>query len=60
VWLALTAALAIVAQDQTALRAAPRAQSAKLITLGQGEVLEIRDAHAAGYLKVYDYRRERG
>jgi len=60
VWLALTAALAIVAQDQTALRAAPRAQSAKLITLGQGEVLEVRDERAAGYLKVYDYRRERG
>jgi hypothetical protein len=59
VWLALTAALAIVAQDHTALRAAPRAQSAKLTTLGQGEVLEVRDERA-GYLKVYDYRRERG
>jgi hypothetical protein len=56
---ALTATLAIVVQDHTALRAAPRASAAELTALWQGDVLEIRGEHA-GYLKVYDYRRERG
>ena len=56
-WLA--AALAIVAQDRTPLRAAPRPQAAELTVLSQGEVLEVRDERA-GYLKVYDYHRERG
>jgi hypothetical protein len=59
VLLALTAVLAIVAQDRTPLRAAPRARAAELTTLWQGEVVEVRDEHA-GYLRVYDYRRERG
>ena len=58
-WLALAATLAIVAQDRTPLRAAPRAQATELTTLWQGEVLEVRNERA-GYLKVYDYRRERG
>jgi hypothetical protein len=57
--LALGAALAIVAQDHTAMRAAPRAGAAELTTLWQGDVLEVR-GERAGYLKVYDYRRERG
>jgi hypothetical protein len=57
--LALTAALAIVVQDHAALRAAPRSSAAELTRLWQGDVLEIRGDHA-GYLKVYDYRRERG
>jgi hypothetical protein len=57
--LALTAALAIVVQDHTPLRAAPRASTTELATLWQGDVLEVRDERA-GYLKVYDYRRERG
>ena len=57
--LALAAALAIVAQDRTPLRAAPRPQAAELATLSQGEVLEVRDERA-GYLKVYDYHREHG
>ncbi len=57
--LALAATLAIVAQDRTPLRAAPSARSTQLATLWQGEVLEIRDEHA-GYLKVYNYPRERG
>ncbi len=57
--LALAATLAIVAQDHTSLRAAPSARSTQLATLWQGEVLEIRDEHA-GYLKVYNYPRERG
>jgi hypothetical protein len=59
VLLALTAVLAIVARDQTPLRAAPNPHAVQLATLWQGEVLEVRDEHA-GYLKVYDYRRERG
>lgn len=57
--LALTATLAIVVQDQAALRIAPRASAAGLTALWQGDLLEIR-GERAGYLKVYDYRRERG
>ncbi|MGO9945727.1 MAG: hypothetical protein ACLPWG_02620 [Steroidobacteraceae bacterium] len=57
--LALTATLAIVVQDHAALRAAPRSSAAELTRLWQGDVLEVRGEHA-GYLKVYDYRRERG
>jgi len=56
---ALAATLAIVVQDHTALRAAPRSGATELTALWQGDVLEIRGQHA-GYLKVYDYRRERG
>jgi hypothetical protein len=59
VLLTLAAALAIVVQDRTPLRAAPGPRATELTTLWQGEVLEVRDARA-GYLKVYDYRRERG
>jgi hypothetical protein len=57
--LALTATLAIVVQDHTALRAAPRSGATELTRLWQGDVLEVR-GEQAGYLKVYDYRRERG
>jgi hypothetical protein len=57
--LALTATLAIVVQDHAALRAAPRSGATELTRLWQGDVLEVRGEHA-GYLKVYDYRRERG
>jgi hypothetical protein len=57
--LALAATLAIVVQDHAALRAAPRAGATELTRLWQGDVLEVRGEHA-GYLKVYDYRRERG
>jgi hypothetical protein len=57
--LALTATLAIVVQDHAALRAAPRSSATELTRLWQGEVLEVRGEHA-GYLKVYDHRRERG
>ncbi|HYL00544.1 MAG TPA: hypothetical protein VEU78_05070 [Steroidobacteraceae bacterium] len=55
---ALAAALGIVVADHAALRAAPRATAAELETLWQGDVLEIR-GERAGYLKVYDHRRER-
>ena len=57
--LALAATLAIVVQDRAALRAAPRSGGTELATVWQGDVLEIR-GERAGYLKVYDYRRERG
>jgi hypothetical protein len=57
--LALAATLAIVVQEHAALRAAPRSSSAELTRLWQGDVLEVR-GEQAGYLKVYDYRRERG
>ena len=57
--LSLAAALAIVVQDRTPLRAAPGPRATELTTLWQGEVLEVRDERA-GYLKGYNYRRERG
>ena len=56
---ALAAALAIVVQDHTALRAAPRSSATELTTLWAGDVLELR-GEGAGYLKVYDHRHERG
>lgn len=51
--------LAIVAQDQTALRSAPRASAQQHALLWQGEALEVR-AERMDWLQVYDYRRERG
>jgi hypothetical protein len=57
--LALAATLAIVVQDHAALRAAPRSGATELTRLWQGDVLEVRGENA-GYLRVYDYRRERG
>ncbi|MFY9316449.1 MAG: hypothetical protein WAO95_12935 [Burkholderiales bacterium] len=51
--------VAIVAQDQAALRAAPRASAQQHALLWQGEVLEIR-GERMDWLQVYDYRRERG
>jgi hypothetical protein len=56
---ALVASLAIVVEDHAPLRAAPRAAATELETLWQGDVVEVR-GERAGYLKVYDYRRERG
>ena len=57
--LAIAAALAIVVQDHTALRSAAQSGATELTTLSQGDVLEIR-GERAGYLQVYNYRRERG
>jgi hypothetical protein len=57
--LALTASVAIVVLDHASLRGAPRSSAAELTALWQGDVLEIR-GERAGYLQVYDYRRERG
>ena len=55
----LAATLAIVVRDHTPIRAAPSSSAAELTALSQGDVLEIR-GERAGYLKVYNYRRERG
>jgi hypothetical protein len=57
--LALTATIAIVVLDHTSLRAAPRSAAPELTALWPGDVVEIR-GERAGYLKVYDYHRERG
>ena len=45
-FLALTAALAIVVQDHAALRAAPRSSAPELAALWQGDLLEIRGDRA--------------
>lgn len=52
-------ALAIVSQDQSALRAAPRDSAQQQAVLWQGDSLEIR-GQRLGYLQVYDHRLERG
>src|SRR5580692_467128 len=51
--------LALVAQDQAPLHAAPRDSSPRQAVLWQGDVLEVR-GEKLGYLQVYDHRRERG
>ena len=51
-------AYAIVVQDQTALRAAPKEASPQQAVLWQGDLLELRGARL-DYLQVYDHRRER-
>ncbi|WP_409970327.1 hypothetical protein [Piscinibacter sp.] len=55
---AFAAAIAIVTQDQAALRAAPRAAAQQQVVLWQGDALEIR-GERTDYLQVYDHRRER-
>jgi hypothetical protein len=50
--------VAIVAEDQTPLRAAPRADASLQATLWEGDWLEVRGEQAE-YLKVWDHRRER-
>jgi hypothetical protein len=52
-------ALAIVVQDRTPLRSAAQSAATELTTLWQGDVLEVR-GERAGYLQVYNFRRERG
>ena len=50
--------VAIVAEDQTPLRAAPRGDASVQTQLWEGDWLEVRD-DSAEYLKVWDHRRER-
>jgi hypothetical protein len=57
--LALAASFAIVAQDGSALRVAPRATAPQVTALWQGEVVEVRGEHG-DYLKVWEHQRERG
>lgn len=57
--LAALTALAIVAQDDTALRAAPRDSARQQAQLWQGDTLEIR-GERLGFLQVWDHQRERG
>ncbi|GAA5166154.1 hypothetical protein GCM10025770_22800 [Viridibacterium curvum] len=51
--------MAIVTQDQTALRAAPRDSAPQQVQLAQGESLEVR-GQKGDFLQVWDHRRERG
>ncbi|NJD08572.1 MAG: hypothetical protein FIA97_19055, partial [Methylococcaceae bacterium] len=50
--------IAIVASDQTALRAAPRDSAPAQAVLWQGDSLEIR-GEKGDFLQVYDHRHER-
>jgi hypothetical protein len=56
--MAATQGIAIITQDQAALRAAPRDSARTNAVLWQGEAVEIR-GERMDYLQVYDYRRER-
>ena len=58
-FLALLGTLAIVVTDHAPVRSTPRSTATELMTLWQGDVVEIR-GEPAEYLKVYSYRRERG
>lgn len=53
-----TPGIAIVTQDQTSLRSAPRDSGKPHAVLWQGEAVEVR-GERLDYLQVYDYRRER-
>lgn len=55
---AAASTLAIVVQDQTALRAAPSATAATHAQLWQSEVVEVR-GHKLDHAQVYEHRRER-
>src|SRR5436305_11611867 len=55
---ALAAVVALVVQDQTALRASAHESAPRQATLAPGDWLEVRGEHQ-GYLQVYDHRRER-
>jgi len=50
--------IAIVTQDQSALRAAPKDSAGQQAVLWQGDSLEIR-GEKGDFLQVYDHRRER-
>ncbi len=50
--------IAIVTQDQSALRSAPRDSAPQQVALAQGDNLEIR-GQKGDYLQVYDHRHER-
>ena len=56
--LAVLVLVAIVTQDQTPLRAAPRESALQQTVLWQGDTLVVR-GEQLDYLEVYDHRRER-
>lgn len=56
--IAASSLIAIVTQDQAALRASPRDSAQQQVVLWQGDSLEIR-GERMDYLQVYDHRRER-
>lgn len=56
--LVAAATLAIVTQDQSVLRAAPRDSAQQQTVLSHGDTLEVR-GEKLDYLQVYDHRRER-
>jgi hypothetical protein len=56
--IATLATLAIVTQDQAALRAGPRDSAAQQAVLWQGDALEVR-GRQLDHLQVWDHRRER-
>ncbi|MFO0725219.1 MAG: hypothetical protein U1E65_15665 [Myxococcota bacterium] len=56
---AVVAVMAIVTHDHASLRSEPRDASARLATLWQGDVVEVR-GEKLGFVSVYDHRRERG
>ena len=58
--LALAAALAIVVQDHAPLRAAPKLERHRADRRSGRAMCSRSAASSAGYLKVYNYRRERG
>jgi len=51
--------MAMIVQDSTPLRAAPRDSAQQQAVLWQGELVEIR-GQRMDFLQVYDYHRERG
>ena len=53
------ATMAIITQDQTWLRAAPRDSAQQQAVLSHGEVVEVR-GERLDYVQVYDHKRERG
>jgi hypothetical protein len=55
---AATLGLALVAQDNTALRAAPSGSAQTQAQLAQGDLLEVR-GERLDHLQVYDHQRER-
>jgi hypothetical protein len=57
-WLAPVLTVAVVVQDQTAMRASPAVSAPRQAVLWQGDWLEVRGEHK-GYLKVWDHRHER-
>ena len=54
----LALGIAIIVQDQSSLRAAPRDSAPAHTLLWQGEALEVR-GERLDYVQVYDHRRER-